>query len=155
MALRPALLACAVAAACAAAPARADPAEELGRLRDEAAQMRRSLDRLDARIRALESEIGGSRGGIGPAQEPVAPPAIAPAVRLDASPLLQLRRNWSQVEAGIPSDRVEGLLGKPEKVLRIDGSVVWYYVYPGLGRGSVFFDAGGKVSSAQPPSAGW
>jgi hypothetical protein len=151
-----ALLACGILAACAALSARADPAEELGRLRDEAAQMRRSLDRLDAKIRALETEIGDSRGGAaGRAQEPTAaPPAAASAIRPEASPLLQLRRNWSQVEPGIPAERVEGLLGKPEKVLRIDGSLVWYYVYPGLGRGSVFFGAGGKVSSAQAPGVG-
>lgn len=139
MAPRLVVLACGIAAACAAISARADPAEDLARLRDEAAQMRRSLDRLDAKIRALEAEIGG---GAGRSQEPSG----------NAAPIAA---NWSQIEPGIPSDRVEALLGKPEKVLRIDGNLVWYYVYPGLGRGSVFFDGSGKVSSSQRPRAGW
>jgi hypothetical protein len=135
-----AVLACGILAACAALSAHADPAEELGRLRDEAAQMRRALDALDARIRALETEIGAG----GAAARPETPPGGA----ADA-------RNWRQIDRGLPAERVEALIGKPEKVLRIDGNLVWYYVYPGLGRGSVFFDRGGKVSSAQPPGTGW
>jgi hypothetical protein len=50
---------------------------------------------------------------------------------------------------------VQALLGAPEKVMRIDGALVWYYVYPGIGPGSVFFNASGKVSSRQSPSLGW
>jgi hypothetical protein len=147
--LRRALVAFAVAAGCAAAAARADPAEELEHLRAESAQMHRALDALDARIRAVEGEIRGPRG---PGAERADEPA-APATRPD-SPLL-VRRAWSQIERGVPAARVEGLLGKPGKLLRIDGNLVWYYVYPDLGRGSVFFDASGKVSGAQPPGTGW
>jgi hypothetical protein len=50
---------------------------------------------------------------------------------------------------------VRALLGAPEKVLRIDGALMWYYAYPGIGPGSVFFNASGKVSSRQSPRLGW
>lgn len=66
-----------------------------------------------------------------------------------------MKRNWSQVRPGTPDDEVLVLLGKPEKELRIDGNLVWYYVYPEIGRGSVFFTADRKVSSAQAPAFGW
>ncbi len=52
-------------------------------------------------------------------------------------------------------DGVQALLGKPEGELRIDGNPVWYYVHPGIGRGSVFFNGDGRVSSAQSPTFGW
>ncbi|HEY6864778.1 MAG TPA: hypothetical protein VI319_12855 [Burkholderiales bacterium] len=134
---------------CAAGPARADPAEELERLRAESARLHLEVDALDARIRALERGVGnGAVRADGPA-------AAAAPLRPDLSPLAQLRLSWSRVERGVPAERVESLLGKPDKLLRIDGSPVWYYVYPGVGRGSVFFDAGGKVSSTQSPDAGW
>src|SRR6266581_8051142 len=116
------LLAFAIAAALTALPARADPADELTSLRQEAARLRQSLEGLDARIRALEN------GNPQP-----------------AFPLFPLQRNWSEIQPGTPQERVDALLGKPERVLRINGDLVWYYIYPGLGRGSVFFDGQGKV----------
>ena len=51
--------------------------------------------------------------------------------------------------------KAQALLGKPEKALRIDGSLVWYYIYPGIGRGSVFFNGDGRVSTTQSPGLGW
>ena len=116
--------------------------DELERLREEAAQQRRELEGTESRIRALEQKGGDA-----------ARSDAAPATQ--ASPLVQLKRSWSQVQPGTPQDRVQALLGTPEKVLRIDGALVWYYVYPDVGRGSVFFNASGKVSSRQPPSFGW
>jgi hypothetical protein len=120
---------------------RADAEDELRSLREQAAQLRRSLDELDARIRTLESARGG---------EATARPA-APAAGSAAA----LKRSWSEIRPGTPEERVSSILGKPERVLLIDGSTVWYYVYPDFGRGSVFFDGSGKVSSAQSPSLGW
>lgn len=161
------LAAFAVALALAAAGSRADDPDELMRLRQEAAQMRRSLDQLDARIRALENadrKPDDRRGtdAAKPASAEAAPArpapdyaATTPAGAPSASSPYLLRRNWSEIQPGISQDRVDALLGKPERVLRIDGNVVWYYVYPELGRGSVFFDGRGKVSSAQSPRPGW
>ncbi len=87
--------------------------DELVRLHQEAAALRQALERLEARIQALEGNAGAA----------------------SASP------GYSN--------------GKPEKVLRIDNTPVWYYIYPEIGRGSVFFNGNGKVSSAQSPSLGW
>jgi SmpA/OmlA family protein len=139
---RPLVLVCGLAAALTVVSALADQSDDLSRLREEAAKQRRDLEGTEARIRALEQKDGNAaRTDTAPATQP--------------SPLVQLKRNWSQVQPGTPQDRVEALLGTPEKVLRIDGALVWYYVYPEIGRGSVFFNASGKVSSRQSPSFGW
>jgi hypothetical protein len=135
---RPFLLVYGVAAALTALPAAADQSDDLSRLREEAAQQKRELEGTEARIRALEKESGK---------------AAVPATQLSA--LAQLKKNWSQVEPGTPQDRVQALLGEPENVLRIDGALVWYYAYPGIGPSSVFFNASGKVSSRQSPYLGW
>jgi hypothetical protein len=137
-------------------PAAADQTEELARLREEAAELRHSLNRLDARIDALENQSRNPAlsGKVEPSQPAPMPPAplAAPA---SLQPIVSLKQNWSQVERGIPQQTVQSLLGQPERVLRIDGNTVWYYTYPGIGRGSVFFSDDGKVSSAQSPSFGW
>lgn len=118
----------------AALPAFADRADDIARLRDEAADLRQRLDRLDAKIQALEA----------------AAPAVPPAA---ASPT-SLRESWSQVHSGVPKDRVHALLGEPAQVMRINGDLVWYYVYPGVGAASVFFNAADKVTSVQAPRSG-
>ena len=127
-----------VALALAALSARADRADEIARLRSEAAAMRQSLDELDAKIQALEGAKAGA-------------PEKKPA---EASPV-SVHRSWSQVQPGVSKQEVAVLLGKPERVMQINGDLVWYYVYPGLGRGSVFFNADDKVTSTQAPRAGW
>jgi hypothetical protein len=142
-----------VVVALTALPAVADQTDELARLREEATQLRQRLDGLEARIRALENQDpdpGARRDGGAPEASRSEPTPANPA-----SPLVSLKQSWSQVEPGIPEDRVQALLGTPERVLHIDGARVWYYVYPGIGRGSVFFSADGKVSSTQSPSLGW
>jgi len=136
--------------ALAAAPAVADQSDELTRLRDEAARQRQSLEGTEARIRALEQNSGNASAGAAPRETPGETASAAPATSLVA-----LKKNWSQVERGTPREQVQLLLGTPQKVLRIDGALVWYYTYPGIGAGSVFFNASGKVSSLQSPSFGW
>lgn len=81
--------------------------------------------------------------------------AMSPPDKQPGSTLVQLQRNWSEIQPGTSKDRVDALLGKPERVMRINDDLVWYYVYPGVGRGSVFFDGKGKVSNAQSPGLGW
>lgn len=108
--------------------------------------MRQSLDDLGARIRALESANPDARGPGDMDQAKVAPAE---------PPFVSLQRKWSEIRRGISKARVDVLLGRPERVMLINGDVVWYYVYPGLGRGSVFFDGEEKVSDAQPPRLGW
>lgn len=132
--------ACSLALLLVVHPAVADQSDELTRLREEAAQQRRDLQGTEARIRALEQ---GS-----------AEPTAAASATQDST-LVQLKKNWSQIEPGTPQDRVRALLGPPQKVMRIDGALVWYYVYPGVGPASVFFNAREVVSSRQAPSFGW
>ncbi len=150
------LTVCSIILALTALPVAADQTDELARLHEEAAQLRQALERLEIRIRALERQN----------EDPVAPkdngqPEASRSKAMPAaqiSPLVSLKQNWSQVQPGTPEDGVQALLGKPERVLRIDGAPVWYYMYhmyPGIGRGSVFFNANGNVSSAQSPSFGW
>jgi hypothetical protein len=136
------------AAGLTALPALADQSDDLTRLREEAAQQRRELEGTEGRLRALEQKGGETVG-----RENGSQPAAAPPTQV--SQLVQLKENWSQVEPGTPEDRVRALLGAPEKVLRIDGALMWYYAYPGIGPGSVFFNASGKVSSRQSPRFGW
>ncbi len=158
-----ALVVCGFALGFAASQARADPGEEIEQLRQEAARLRQSLDAIDARIQALEGQLRASNRAnetsapAEPSAQPSAPAAAAPAETgpTPLSPLVELKEHWSQVEPGTPSDKVLALLGKPERELRINGKPVWYYVYPGIGRGSVFFNNDGKVSTSQPPSLGW
>lgn len=137
--------ACGFVIALSALSAGAGPTDELTRLREEAAELRQKLDQLDAKIRALENQSPASSG-----QAAGARPEAGSA---QAIPLL--KQSWSQIGPGTPREKVQSLLGPPEKVLRIDGSTVWYYAYPGIGRGSVFFTESGKVSSLQSPSFGW
>ncbi len=142
-----ALMACGFIIALAARSAGADPSDELIQLRKEADELRQKQEQLDAKIRALEPQSAASPAQAGEAR-PEAPSKSAYSIPL-------LKQNWSQIGPGMPRERVQSLLGSPEKVLRIDGSTVWYYSYPGMGRGSVFFTGSGKVSSLQSPSFGW
>jgi len=135
-----------IVAALTALVARADPSGEVTSLRQEAARLRQSVDDFDARIRALEN-AGQATHGPGDAEQANAAPA--------ESALLVLQRNWSEIRPGLSQERVNAMLGKPERVLHINGDLAWYYVYPGFGRGSVFFNGEGKVSSAQAPRLGW
>lgn len=121
-------------AGCAALPAFADRADDIAGLREEAADLRQRLDALDAKIQALE--------------------AAKPAVPSPAASPTSLRENWSQVRSGVPKERVHALLGEPAQVMHINGDLVWYYVYPGVGPASVFFNAEDKVTSVQAPRGG-
>ncbi len=51
-------------------------------------------------------------------------------------------------------DEVNGLIGAPTKTFELAGKTVWYYYYPAIGAGSVFFDAHGRASSVQRPAGG-
>ena len=134
-----------VAATLAGSPAYADQADEIARLREQAATLRQSLDQLEAKIQSLE---GGT--AVTPARNAPSPPQE----RKEPS-LVSLQRSWSEVQPGVSQERVDALLGKPERVMRINGDLVWYYVYPGYGRGSVFFNGQEKVTAVQAPRIGW
>jgi len=134
-------------AALATPPARAQPNDELANLKTEQARLRQSLDDIDQRIRALERANPSTKSGVVPTTNPVALESVPPFVTL--------QRNWSEIRPGTSRALVNELLGKPEREMRINGDLVWYYVYPGIGRGSVFFSGADKVTSVQAPRSGW
>ena len=131
------LRALALALLLAAPHALAQATDELSRLKEEQARLRQSLDDIDRRIRVLE--------GV-----PAAAPGNQPGTSLHV-----LRSKWSEIQPGTPKARVDAVLGAPEREMRINRDLVWYYVYPGIGRGSVFFSTEDKVTAVQPPAAGW
>lgn len=71
-----------------------------------------------------------------------------------ASPEAALRANWSKVKEDMDAAAVTRLLGAPSKKFTLDGRTVWYYYYPGIGGGSIFFTDAGRISSRQSPF-GW
>jgi hypothetical protein len=89
-----------------------------------------------------------------PSQAPA--PVVVPAGSTYTSPEAALRSNWSKVTQGMDQEAVTQLLGTPSTKSTLDGRTVWFYTYPGTGRGSVFFTDSGKVSSRQSPfGLGW
>lgn len=137
--LRRLLLAVSIAVAL---PASAQTTDELTALKQEQARLRQSLDEIDRRILVLE---GGSASAAMPTR---APEALQ-------SPYIRLQQAWSEIRPGVLKTRVGETLGKPVREMRINNDLVWYYVYPGLGNGSVFFNSEEKVTAAQPPRSGW
>jgi len=90
-----------------------------------------------------------------PAPAPV-PDRVAPAGKASVDDkVVVLRNSWRHISAGIRQDDVKETLGPPTRETLINGKVVWYYYYAGLGAGSVFFNADGRVSSSQSPNLGW
>jgi len=151
----------------------ADP--DVASLQREIAALREIVQRLQARVDRLESHpipAEQPASGAPQAASPIASQAVSHAAPkaallaapiaalqpgadpLTASPQAQLRANWSKIEPGIDADEVSRLLGAPTKELRLDGRNAWYYSYPALGNGSVFFTDAGRVSSRQSPF-GW
>ncbi len=134
-------------------PAYADRADDVARLREEAAVLRQSLDKLDAEIRALEME--GARPEASAASARPEAPARPEVQKVQAEPsLVSVHRSWSEIRRGLSKDRVGEVLGAPGSILRINGDLVWYYVYPGIGKGSVFFNGEDKVTAVQAPNFG-
>ena len=142
--------------------------------------LRQRVDELSATVRQLQDKIkvleqdqqapwvpaarSSSSESIPP--EPVAPKQIeaAPAAMENTSPVAKtsiddkivvLRKSWRRISGEMTRDNVREALGPPSKEMLINGKAVWYYVYSGLGAGSVFFKSDGHVSSSQPPNIGW
>ena len=129
-------------------PAYADRADDIARLREEAAVLRQSLEKLEAEIRALE--VASPEAAARP-EAPIRPEAQ----KQQAEPsLVSVHRSWSEIRRGLSKERVGEVLGAPGSILHINGDLVWYYVYPGIGKGSVFFDRAENVTAVQAPNFG-
>jgi hypothetical protein len=142
--------------------ARAD--DEVAALRGQLEQIKALVQGFDARLRALEAVR---------AQSPLVPRTLVPdtsasglaaqapatstarlAPTIDASTPVVPRAAWRQVREGLTADEVRALVGAPTKTFELAGKTVWYYYYPSVGAGSVFFGSRGVASSVQRPSGG-
>ncbi|MGB8326862.1 MAG: hypothetical protein WCE48_04715 [Steroidobacteraceae bacterium] len=141
--------------------------DEIAALRGQLEQIKSLVQGFDARLRALEAAR---------AQSPLIPRPTAPdastsglvaqgtprpvtstahlAPTIDASTPVVPRLAWHRIHAGLTESDVQALIGPPTKVFELAGKTVWYYYYPSVGAGSVFFGSRGVASSVQRPSGG-
>ena len=137
--------------------ARAQDAE-VRELQLELEILRREVKALHVRIDTLEGKREGASVRA-PTSEPAAARTNAPPAgntdNTRADSIVALKMRWSKVAPGMTGHEVAETIGEPAAKLAIDGRPVWYYIYAGIGRGSVMFDGGGRVSSLQAPAVGW
>jgi hypothetical protein len=125
--------------------------------------LRKEVEQLRQKVQKLEEQQGAKpeagRAAVSPEQTP--PTAAGQPAAQSASPapaptsVTALRESWSRVARNMSQAEIAEVLGQPNKKTRIDGKLVWYYYYPGIGGASMFFKSNGQVSSYQPPDVGW
>jgi len=130
-----------------------DPAS----LQKEVDQLRQEVQSLKEQVKSLHETAPAATP---PQTQPeVKQPAPNPVEPVPAKPpagsITALRESWSHVEKGMTKAQIEEALGPPTNELTINGKLVWYYYYPGIGGSSVFFNGDGRVSSRQRPTVGW
>jgi hypothetical protein len=177
MTISPRALALSFAVACAAFATGAHAEEtELSALRQQVEELKGTVRQLQERINALEKKETASwipaTMAPAPATAPTAAPANAsvsttmdtaaassPALPTAKAPLddkiVILRTSWRRISTGMKQADVKEALGPPTRETLINGKVVWYYYYAGIGAGSVFFNGDGRISSSQSPNIGW
>ena len=149
---------------------------DVSKLRLEVDALKRSMQEMQMRLQAIEASLeqmsngaaavstsapkpapsadtkpstpagAGSVAATEPAQGAQAPPPQPANMQLVA-----LKRAWADIKTGVPNTRVKELLGDPTEELRLNGKLTWYYAYPGIGAGSIFFNEDGRVSSRKSP----
>jgi hypothetical protein len=146
---------------------------DLRALRQQVDELTATVRQLQDRIKLLEQDqeapwVPAARSSpsesippesIAPKPVETAPTAMesaAPAAKASVDDkIVVLRKSWRRISSEMTREHVREALGPPSKEMLINGKVVWYYVYSGLGAGSVFFKSDGHVSSSQPPNIGW
>ena len=156
------------AIALATGTARAD--DDIIALRGRLDQIKELVAEFETRLSALEAArssaaqlpqaaataVPAAGSATAAAAVPVAPPPASstrPAAAANASVVVP-RAQWRRVQTELTMDEVDGLIGAPTTTFELAGKTVWYYYYPGIGAGSVFFDARGRASSVQRPAGG-
>ena len=147
--------------------ARAD--DEIIALRGRLDQIKELVAEFEARLSAVEAARNSAAHSppaattAAPASElapaaaavPVTPPPASSArPAAGDAPVVVPRAQWRRVQSELTMDEVHGLIGAPTTTFELAGKTVWYYYYPGIGAGSVFFDARGRASSVQRPAGG-
>jgi hypothetical protein len=146
---------------------------ELQLLRQQVEDLQNTVRQLQEQVNALEKNDSTSwvPATAAPATAPTAPaPGVTPAPTAQsaaapkepiaakaplADKIVVLRTSWRHVSPGMTQAEVGQALGPPTREMLINGKVVWYYYYAGLGAGSVFFNRDGRISSSQSPNLGW
>jgi hypothetical protein len=126
---------------------------DLTALRQQVNALEQQLHDVQAQLLRLESASPAAAPQRAPAPNVAPTPAKIEAGYL--SPEAALRQSWSNIKPEVADSKVAEMLGEPTKKLKLDGRDVWYYYYPGTGRGSVFFTDEGRVTSSQSPFSWW
>ena len=146
--------------ALAGAPAARAAEPDVAALQSEVQSLRAMVLNLQTRVGQLEGRASVPAASVlpaaapAPAAAPIAAAVPAPVPAGYVSPEAVLRSHWAQVRPEMAQAEVTRLLGAPSKKFTLDGRTGWYYVYPGIGSGSVFFTDAGRVSSTHAPF-GW
>lgn len=111
--------------------------------------MRGRLDQVKQLVADFEIRLSALEAARSSAIQP--PTSATQPAAADASVVVP-RAQWRRVQSGLTMDEVSGLIGAPTKTFELAGKTVWYYYYPAIGAGSVFFDAHGHASSVQRPA---
>ena len=150
-------------------PAHPDEADASS-LQKEVEQLRQEVQSLKEQVKSVQEApaatsprqtppVTGQSATSLPAQVVPTPNVTSPSVPTAAKPaadsIATLRERWSQVKKGMPKAQITDVLGTPTKELTINGKLVWYYYYKGIGGSSVFFNSDGRVSSQQRPTVSW
>jgi hypothetical protein len=148
---------------------------ELQLLRQQVEDLQNTVRELQLRVNALEkndsaswvpataepaSASGSAVAAVPAPAQPAASPAASakepgPAKTPLPDKVALLRMSWRHIAPGMMQAEVKETLGPPTREMLINGKVVWYYYYAGLGAGSVFFNRDGRLSSSQSPNLGW
>lgn len=130
------------------APASAE-SKDVNALHQQIQELRGTVERLDARVRALEQqrpEPAESQSG----ETVTEPQPGAPAV---ATPGLKDR--WQSVKRGLTTQEIETLLGRPTRTMKLTPKTIWYYSYSDIGNGSVVFTDDSVIDWQSPPLNTW
>ncbi len=117
-------------------------------LRQEVGELKRTVERLDAKLQHLEQQPTPSPQG--PAAESIGAATSASAT---ATPTTEAsaRQRWRQIEYGMSTSDISALLGPPQRIMEMSPKLIWYYSYPESGNASVVFtDAGGVIDWQAP-----
>jgi len=131
-----------------AAPASASSAD-VNALRQEITELRGAIERLDARVRALEQqrpEPAEAQSGASATGHPPAAPAVATP---------GLKDRWQSVKRGMTTQEIETLLGRPTRTMKLTPKTIWYYSYADIGNGSVVFTDDSVIDWQSPPLNSW
>jgi len=122
--------------------------------REELADLKRTVERINARLEHLE-EQGPAAASVQNSQLAAPPTPTAAAPPRPDSPAA-LRERWRTIGYGMTFDQVAALLGRPQRSIDESPKTVWYYSYPDIGSGSVVFIQESGVTDWQaPPFGNW